>query len=35
MGDLQEKPTVHPQVELGLSHKWPERGLNHDKLKER
>ena len=28
MGDPQEKPPDHPQVELGLSHKWPELGSN-------
>ena len=28
MGDLWEKPHDHPQAELGLSHMWPELGLN-------
>ena len=27
-GDPREKPYDHPQAELGLSHKWPERGSN-------
>ena len=28
MGDPREKPIDHPQAELGLSHMWPELGLN-------
>ena len=27
-GDPQNKPPGHPQAELGLSHMWPEQGLN-------
>ena len=27
-GDPWEKPTDHPQAELGLSHMWPELSLN-------
>ena len=28
MVNLREKSPVHPQEELGLSHMWPELGLN-------
>ena len=34
-GAPREKPPDHPQAELGLSHMWPELGLNPQKWDER